>query len=245
MASLPLWAPDAGVDGVEIRVSTRKGGVSQSPYDSLNLAEHVGDDTESVAENRRRLTEALPGNAVCWLNQVHGVRAVEAKAGMVPEADAHWIDVCNQPLAVLTADCLSVVFIARDASCVGIAHAGWRGLAAGVLESLLAAMPVEPASVAAWLGPAISAAAYEVGPEVKTIFEQQCGEASGNCFQPSDRQGRWMADLTALARLSLSQAGVSTITGGDRCTYGEPEHYFSYRREGPTTGRMATLVWLS
>ncbi len=245
MASLPLWAPNAELDGVEIRVSTRKGGVSQSPYDSLNLAEHVGDDTECVAENRRRLAEALPGNAVCWLNQVHGVRAVKAKAGVVPEADAHWVDVCNQPLAVLTADCLSVVFIARDASCVGVAHAGWRGLAAGVLESLLSAMPVEPASVAAWLGPAVSAAAYEVGPEVKTIFEHQCGEASGNCFQPSDRQGRWMADLTALARLSLAQAGVPTIAGGDRCTYGEPEHYFSYRREGPTTGRMATLVWLS
>ena len=245
MSSLPLWAPDAALAGVEIRVSTREGGVSQFPYDSLNLSDNVGDQAEFVTENRRRLAKALPGAAVCWLNQIHGIEAVEGKVGIVPEADAHWTEARNLPLAVLTADCLPVVLMARDASCVGIAHAGWRGLAAGVLESLLSAMPVEPASVAAWLGPAISAAAYEVSPEVKTIFEQQCGEASGNCFQPSDRQGRWMADLTALARLSLAQAGVSTITGGDRCTYGEPEHYFSYRREGPTTGRMATLVWLS
>jgi len=164
---------------------------------------------------------------------------------VVPEADAHWTDARNRPLAVLTADCLPVVLAAGDASCVGIAHAGWRGLAAGVLESLLSAMPAEPASMTAWLGPAISAAAYEVGPEVKKTFEQHCGEAGGDCFQPSNRRGHCMADLTALARLRLSRAGVSTIAGGDRCTYGEPEIFFSHRREGPATGRMATLVWLS
>ena len=113
------------------------------------------------------------------------------------------------------------------------------------MESLLTAMPAEPSSMTAWLGPAISAAAYEVGPEVKTTFEQQCGEAGGECFHPSNRHGHWMADLTALARLRLSRAGVPTIAGGDQCTYGESEHYFSHRREGPATGRMATLVWLS
>jgi len=245
MASLPLWAPDSALDGVEIRVSTREGGVSQPPYNSLNLADHVGDQAESVAENRRLLADVLPGDAGCWLNQVHGVRTVEAREGVVPEADAHWTDARNRPLAVLTADCLPVVLAAGDASCVGIAHAGWRGLAAGVLESLLSAMPAEPASMTAWLGPAISAAAYEVGPEVKKTFEQHCGEAGGDCFQPSNRRGHWMADLTALARLRLSRAGVSTIAGGDRCTYGEPEIFFSHRREGPATGRMATLVWLS
>jgi len=245
MSSLPLWAPDAALAGVEIRVSTREGGVSQFPYDSLNLAEHVGDQAESVAENRRRLVEALPGDGVCWLSQVHGVRAVEAKMAVVPEADAHWTDARNQPLAVLTADCLPVVLMARDASCVGIAHAGWRGLAAGVLESLLSAMPVEPALMTAWLGPAINAAVYEVGPEVKTTFGQQFGEESSDGFQASHRQGHWMADLWALARRRLSRAGVSTISDGGRCTYGEPEHFFSYRREGPATGRIATLVWLS
>ena len=245
MSSLPLWAPDAALAGVEIRVSTREGGVSQFPYDSLNLADHVGDQAESVMENRRRLAEALPGDAVCWLNQIHGVEAVEGKVGIVPEADAHWTEARNLPLTVLTADCLPVVLMATDASCVGIAHAGWRGLAAGVLESLLSAMPAEPASMTAWLGPAISAAAYEVGPEVKTTFEQHCDEESGDCFQSSHRQGYWMADLPALARLRLSRAGVPVISGGGRCTNGEPEHFFSHRREGPTTGRMATLVWLS
>ena len=245
MSSLPLWAPDAVLDGVEIRVSTREGGVSQSPYDSLNLADHVGDKAESVAENRRRLAEALPGDTVCWLNQVHGVSAVEATPGVVPDADAHWTAARNLPVAVLTADCLPVVLMARDESCVGIAHAGWRGLAAGVLESLLAAMPAEPASMSAWLGPAISAVAYEVGPEVKTAFEQQCGEESGDCFHPSHRQGHWMADLSALARLRLGRAGVSMITSGSRCTHGQSDHFFSHRREGPATGRMATLVWLS
>lgn len=245
MSSLPLWAPDAALAGVEIRVSTREGGVSQVPYDSLNLADHVGDQAESVDENRRRLAESLPGDAVCWLNQVHGVNVVEAAPEVVPDADAHWTAARDLPLAVLTADCLPVVLMARDASCVGIAHAGWRGLAAGVLESLLAAMPAEPALMSAWLGPAISAAAYEVGPEVKATFEQQCGEESGDCFHPSHRQGHWMADLAGLARLRLSRAGVSTITGGGRCTHGESAHFFSHRREGPATGRMATLVWLS
>ena len=245
MVSLPLWAPAAVLDGIEIRVSTREGGVSPSPYDSLNLADHVGDKAESVDENRRRLAEALPGDVVCWLNQVHGVSAVEAAPGVVPDADAHWTAARNLPLAVLTADCLPVVLMARDASCVGIAHAGWRGLAAGVLESLLAAMPAEPASITAWLGPAISAGAYEVGPEVKTAFEQGCGEESGDCFHPSHRQGHWMADLSALARLRLTREGVSEITGGGRCTVGEPDHFFSHRREGPATGRMATLVWVS
>jgi YfiH family protein len=245
MSSLPLWSPDAAHAGVEIRVSTREGGVSQVPYDSLNLADHVGDQAESVEENRRRLTGALPGDAVCWLNQSHGVEAVEGKVGKVPEADAHWTEARNLPLAVLTADCLPVVLMATDASCVGIAHAGWRGLATGVLESLLSAMPAVPESITAWLGPAISAAAYEVGPEVKMTFEKHCGEESGDCFQASHRQGHWMADLSAMARLRLSRAGVPAIIDGGRCTHGEPEQFFSHRRDGPSTGRMATLVWLS
>ena len=114
MASLPLWAPDPALDGVEIRVSTREGGVSQPPYDSLNLADHVGDQAESVEENRRLLDDVLPGDAVCWLNQVHGVRTVKATEGVVPEADAHWTDERNRPLAVLTADCLPVVIVAGD-----------------------------------------------------------------------------------------------------------------------------------
>lgn len=181
-----------------------------------------------------------------WLKQVHGTRVVEAPDGPAPEADGQWTRERHRPLAVLTADCLPVVLATEDARCVGIAHAGWRGLAAGVLESLVSAMPVRGASVVAWLGPAISAAAYEVGPEVKATFENMLGEASSDCFTRSlQADGHWMADLALLARLRLRRAGISVILGGDRCTYGEPEHFFSHRREGPATGRMATIVWRS
>ena len=245
MEPVPLLAPDVGIDGVEIRVTTRRGGVSQAPYDSLNLGDHVGDASHCVVENRRRVSAQLPTQDIHWIRQVHGIASVEAGMGPVPEADAQWTRERNQPLAVLTADCLPVVLADREARCVGIAHGGWRGLAAGVLESLLQAMPVGVGSVTAWLGPVISAAAYEVGPEVKGAFEGADGDAATACFAPSDQEGRWMADLTALARLRLSRAGVSTITGGGRCTYGEPEHFFSHRRDGAQTGRMATLVWLS
>ena len=245
MEPVPLLAPDVGVDGIEVRVTTRRGGVSQVPYDSLNLGDHVGDASHCVGENRRRVSAQLPIQDIHWIRQVHGIVSVEAGMGSVPEADAQWTCVRRQPLAVLTADCLPVVLADREARCVGIAHAGWRGLAAGVLESLLQAMPVGVGSVTAWLGPVISAATYEVGPEVKDAFERADGDAAASCFAPSERDGLWMADLAALARLRLSRAGVSTITGGGRCTYGEPEHFFSHRRDGAQTGRMATLVWLS
>ena len=246
MKPLPLLAPDLGVDGVEIRVTTRRGGVSQAPYDSLNLGDHVGDASHCVAKNRRRVSAQLPTQHIHWIRQVHGIASVEAGMGSVPEADAQWTCERNQPLAVLTADCLPVVFVAKEARCVGIAHAGWRGLAAGVLESLLQAMPVEPESVTAWLGPAISAAAYEVGPEVKAVFEGADGDAAAACFAPSKKQeDRWMADLAQLARLRLTRAGVEQISAAARCTFSEPEHFFSHRRDGDQSGRMATLVWLS
>ena len=245
MELVPLLAPDVGIDGVEIRVTTRRGGVSQAPYDSLNLGDHVGDASHCVVENRRRVSARLPTQDIHWIRQVHGIASVEAGMGSVPEADAQWTRERNQPLAVLTADCLPVVLADREARCVGIVHAGWRGLAAGVLESLLQAMPVGAGSVTAWLGPAISAAAYEVGPEVKDAFERADGDAAASCFAPSKQGGRWMADLVALARLRLVRAGVEQITEAGRCTFGEPEHFFSHRRDGVQTGRMATLVWLS
>ena len=144
MEPVPVLAPDVGLDGVEIRVTMRSGGVSQAPYDSLNLGDHVGDLSHCVAENRRRVSAHLPTQHVHWIRQVHGATSVEAGIEHVPEADAQWTRERNQPLAVLTADCLPVVFVDEEARCVGIAHAGWRGLAAGVLESLLQAMPVEP-----------------------------------------------------------------------------------------------------
>lgn len=246
MASLPLLTPQIGIDGVEIRVTTRLGGVSQPPYDTLNLGDHVGDRADHVLENRHRVGEGVPGDTMNWLKQVHGTRVVEATDGPAPEADGQWTKACHRPLALLTADCLPVVLASEDARCVGVAHAGWRGLAAGVLESLLSAMPVRGGSVVAWLGPTISAAAYEVGPEVKAAFENVLGEASSVCFTRSlQSDGHWMADLALLARLRLRRAGISAILGGDRCTYGEPQHFFSHRRDGLATGRMATIVWRS
>lgn len=246
MPSLPLLTPQIGIDGVEMRVTTRLGGVSRPPYDTLNLGDHVGDRAHHVLENRHRVGGAISGGAINWLRQVHGTHVVEATDGLVPEADGQWTMERHRPLALLTADCLPVVLATEDARCVGIAHAGWRGLAAGVLESLLSAMPVRGSSVVAWLGPTISAAAYEVGPEVKAAFENVLGEASRVCFTPSvQSDGHWMADLALLARLKLRRAGISVILGGDRCTYGDPEHFFSHRRDGPATGRIATIVWRS
>ena len=245
MTTTPLWvAPEFSIDGVEIRVTTRAGGVSQPPWNSQNLGDHVGDIAEHVTENRRRLQNALPVNRISWLRQVHGTHSVKAADDQVPTADAQWTTDAGRALAVLTADCLPVVLMARDAGCIGIAHAGWRGLAAGVLESLIVSMPVAPTTLTAWLGPAISQSAYEVGPAVKDAFQQVLGDQSGGCFVSSTMQeGHWMADLYALAQLHLRRAGVSEIRGGDRCTHREADHFFSYRRDGDLTGRMATLIW--
>ena len=245
MTTTLSWvAPDIGIDGVQIRVTTRAGGVSQPPWDSQNLGDHVGDIAENVTENRRRLQGALPVNSINWLRQVHGTHTVKAVDDRVPRADAQWTTDAGRALAVLTADCLPVVFIARDAGCVGIAHAGWRGLAAGVLESLITSMPAAPTLLTAWLGPAISQPAYEVGPAVRDAFQHVLGERSEACFAPSTLQeGHWMADLYALARLHLTRAGVSEIQGGERCTHREVDQFFSYRRDGNPTGRMATLIW--
>ncbi len=245
MTTTPLWvAPEFRMDGVEIRVTTRAGGVSQSPWNGQNLAYHVGDFAEHVTENRRRLQNALPVKRISWLRQVHGTHSVKAADDQVPTADAQWTTDAGRALAVLSADCLPVVLMAHDAGCIGIAHAGWRGLAAGVLESLVVSMPVAPTTLTAWLGPAISQSAYEVGPAVKDAFQKVLGDHSGACFVSSTMQeGHWMADLYALAQLHLRRAGVSEIRGGDRCTHREADHFFSYRRDGDLTGRMATLIW--
>jgi len=243
--ALDLMAPDLGVEGVAVRVTTRSGGVSEAPFNALNLGLHVGDEAQRVLENRGRLESAIGCSPIRWLTQVHGVETVEAneKDG-TPTADAQWTSALRRPLAVLTADCLPVVMVSRDASCVGIAHAGWRGLAGGVLESLVTAMPVPASALVAWLGPAISAAAYEVGPEVRDAFVARLGCAAQDGFTPSSaREGHWMADLPALARVTLARAGVDRVAGGDHCTVGSAAQFYSYRRDGAATGRMATLVW--
>lgn len=230
---------------VQVRAAstTRWGGVSQPPYDLLNLAGHVGDDPASVAENRRRLTTALDcAHQPAWLEQVHGTTVVEAETVSAPVvADAAWTRAPGRPCVVMTADCLPVLLCDRAGMVVAAAHAGWRGLAAGVIGATVAHLPRPPMDLLAWLGPAIGPEAFEVGEEVRAAFvELDAGNAV--CFRPSPA-GRWLADIYELARRQLRGLGISEIYGGDFCTFSEPERFFSYRRE-LRTGRMASLIWL-
>ncbi|HEY8521758.1 MAG TPA: peptidoglycan editing factor PgeF [Gammaproteobacteria bacterium] len=228
--------------GVRAWVSERGGGVSVGRYAGLNLGTHVGDDPAAVAENRRRLAAAagLPAEPV-WLEQVHGRRVLDLDADERAPADGAVTGRRGVVCAVLTADCLPVLLCDRAGRRVGVAHAGWRGLLAGVLPAAVDAMGVPPDELLAWLGPAIGPDAFEVGEEVRAAYVAQ-DPAAASCFAPNAR-GRWQADLYELARQSLAGAGVTEIHGGGFCTYTERERFFSHRREGPT-GRFATLIWL-
>ena len=229
--------------GVHAGVTSRVGGDSRGPFASFNLAAHVGDEVAAVTANRARLVAALalPCEPL-WLNQVHGSAVVvHGATGPAPTADAAVAFEPGRVLAVLTADCLSVVLAARDGSRLGVAHAGWRGLAAGVIEATVGALKLPPAGLLAWLGPAIGPAAFEVGAEVRAAFvDPDPGAAAA--FTPNPR-GRWQADLVRLARRRLTALGITDINGAAACTATNPERYYSYRRETPT-GRMATLAWL-
>ena len=224
--------------------TTRTGGASNGPYESLNLAEHVEDRPESVQTNRDLLSELLPAGAtVQWLRQVHGtsVLTVAGSAGEPVTADACLTRESLTACAVLTADCLPVLLCDRSGSVVAAAHAGWRGLGAGVLESTVEAMGVASAELMAWLGPAIGPTAFEVGPEVRQLFVS-ADPGAAPCFKPSpDREGHFLADLPGLARLRLANLGINALFGGNDCTYGDAERFFSYRRDGQT-GRMASLI---
>jgi hypothetical protein len=235
---LPDWPAPARVKGL---MTTRAGGVSQAPWAGLNLGDHVGDDPEHVAANRARLRQHLPAEPG-WLKQVHSARVVELGREPNPEADAAFTRQPVQVCAVLTADCLPVLFCDRAGSVVAVAHAGWRGLAGGVLEATVAAMQVPPGEVLAWMGAAIGPQAFEVGDEVRQAFVAQHAAASG-AFVPQPTPGKWLADIYRLARIRLEHAGVQAIYGGGRCTYQEAETFYSYRRDG-VTGRMASLIWL-
>ena len=249
----------------------RQGGVSAAPWDTLNLGLHVGDDPKAVAENRRRLAATLPLPAEpCWLQQVHGTAVVtlphsasqsgtarsgsaDGPAGEAPSnqgqgqgwhapvADAAVSFTTGCVAAVMTADCLPVVLTDRSGSCIGVAHAGWRGLAAGVLEATVAALARPPCALIAWLGPAISQPHFEVGEEVRTAFLEADPEAT-QAFVANAR-GRWQADLYLLASQRLAALGVGQTYGGGRCSFAEPEYFFSHRRDG-RCGRMVTLAWL-
>ena len=235
---IPDWPAPANVRAC---VTTRAGGVSLAPFDSLNLGDHVGDDPLAVAENRRRL-QALLGCRAAWLSQVHGVTVVEADPLQVPEADASWSATPGTACTIMTADCLPALFCDRAGTRVAAAHAGWRGLAAGVLEASVAALGCAPDQVLVWLGPAIGPQAFEVGGEVRAAFINQHPQAAA-AFAPSVNPGRFMADLYQLARIRLASIGVTAVYGGGLCSFSDAERFYSYRR-APRTGRLASLVWL-
>lgn len=237
---VPGWPAPAHVRAA---VTERGGGVSVGRYASFNLGAHVGDSSDAVRENRRRLVQGfnLPSEPV-WLDQVHGTRIADLDAGAPGPADGAVTRRQGVVCAILTADCLPVLLTDREGSCIGAAHGGWRGLAAGVLPAVVAAMGVPSQELLAWLGPAIGPKAYEVGAEVRAAFLARDPAASA-AFRTNAR-GRFQADLYALARLDLAALGVRAVYGGGFCTATEAERFFSHRREAPC-GRMASLIWLA
>lgn len=242
--SLDLLFPDWPAPArVRAACTTRVGGVSQGAYASLNMG-RSGDDPAAVSENRHRVRQALELPAEpCWIRQVHGVRAVQMpQMAPDPEADASFTFEPGVVCAVQAADCMPVLFCDRAGTVVAAAHAGWRGLAGGVLERTVAAMGVPPGQLLAWLGPAIGPEAFEVGEEVREAFVTADAAAAG-AFRAGALAGKHYADLFALARMRLAQAGVSQVSGGGLSTHADPARFYSYRRDG-VTGRMAALIWL-
>lgn len=237
----PDWPAPAHVKAY---TTLRHGGVSVAPYDSFNLAQHVGDDPAHVEQNRAILKKMLNlPNEPIWLEQVHSTIALPA----TPEnqgktADAAFTNQANRICVVMTADCLPVFLCDRAGTHVAVIHAGWRGLANGVIENTLTMLNVPRENLMAYLGPAIGANAYEVGDEVRQFFLDAHSEAI-HAFTPSPNQ-RWLADMYALARLRLRLEGVMDIYGGEYCTYSDKEQFFSYRRDGSKTGRMASLIYI-
>ncbi len=234
----PEWPPPRRVRAI---TTTRAGGASRGAFESFNLGAHVGDDALAVAHNRRELRRYLPAEPL-WMRQVHGVRVIDAESTFAEiEADGAVPRSARRVLAVLTADCLPVLLCDEAGTVAGIAHAGWRGLAAGVIESVVAAMRVAPERVLAYIGPGIGAAAYEVGPEVREAFLAQRADAA-QAFT-ARAGGKFLADLALLARQRLRRIGVTRVLASAHCTYADRENFFSFRRDG-ATGRMASLIWL-
>ncbi len=248
---LPKWpAPENIKSAVTLR--NLNGGVSQSPYHSFNTGLHVSDDPCAVKENRQQLAKllTLPSEPV-WLNQVHGIEVLDLSKHqpeeVPPQADASFTRERGAICVIQTADCLPVLFCNEAGTQVAAAHAGWRGLAAGVLENTLAKFD-DSSPVMAWLGPAISQVAFEVGPEVKEAFLENSDvapEAVEAAFIPSEEgEGKLKANLYALARQRLQAAGVTQVYGAGFCTFLDQKRFYSYRRDG-VTGRIATLIWIN
>lgn len=254
---LPNWPVPANVRSAQ---TTRSGGASAPPFNSLNLGTHVGDSFAHVQLNRERLASHLRlANKPLWLEQVHGTDVVSVPLSIdsqladdvfvneepaTPMADVVLSRTIGEVCAIMTADCLPVLFCDQAGTVVAAAHAGWRGLVNGVLEATLQAMNVDPTTVMAWLGPAIGPSAFEVGGEVRAAFMAHLPQAAAAFVVNGDpAHDKWLADIYQLARLRLAAAGVTQCYGGDYCTYTDSARFFSYRRQ-PKTGRQASLIWL-
>lgn len=234
---IPDWPAPVHVKALQ---TTRAGGVSTGKYASLNLGDHVKDDPLHVAHNRQLLSPMLPSEPV-WLQQVHGVRVIDAGTSSCLEtADASFTTRKDVVCVTMTADCLPVLLCDEAGTAVAAIHAGWRSLCDGVIEATVKTMPVEAGQLMAWLGPAIGPDAFEIGSEVREQFIAQDAQAE-NALRPHGE--KWLGDLYAIARQRLQALGIEHIYGGGRCTYSESEAFFSFRRDGDT-GRMATLIWL-
>ncbi|MBV8045901.1 MAG: peptidoglycan editing factor PgeF [Paludibacterium sp.] len=227
---------------VRTLITTRRGGVSPAPFASLNLGDHVGDTPENVAANRALVRQRLPAEPA-WLVQTHSILTVAAETVRAPtEADASFTRQADTVCVVMTADCLPVLLCDRQGTVVGAAHAGWRGLCNGVIETLAQAMATPGEQLMAWLGPAIGPDAFEVGAEVRAAF-MAIDPRAAQAFTEIDRD-KYLADIYLLARQRLNRLGVEEIHGGDRCTVIERGQFFSYRRDG-RTGRMGSMIWLA
>lgn len=236
---VPDWPAPSNVKALQ---TTRHGGISATPYDTLNLGLHVGDDPVRVNRNRQMLAPLMPSEPV-WLEQVHGTVVANADAAACRVvADASVARQRGSVCVVMTADCLPVLLCDEAGTVVGAAHAGWKGLAAGVIEATVKEMGVEPRKLMAWLGPAIGPEAFEVGGEVREAFMSHDVKAAA-AFKSHGEQGKYHADIYLLMRQRLGALGITRIFGGSYCTYHQKDKFFSYRRDG-VTGRMGTFVWM-
>lgn len=239
----PDWPAPANIQAC---TTLRQGGISEAPYDSFNLGDHVGDNPKHVEANRLLLKNSLnlPDEPV-WLKQTHSTIALPAISNTRgKECDATFAHHSQQVCVVMTADCLPILLCNKDGTHVAAIHAGWRGLADGIIEKTLQAMNIPPEDLLVWLGPAIGPSVYELGEEVRACFIEKDPDAK-SAFVPSENNGRWLGNLYSLAKQRLHKCKVWAIYGGDYCTYSDEAIFFSYRRDGNKTGRMASLIWMT
>lgn len=234
----PNWPAPVNVQAIQ---TTREGGISLPPYDSLNLGDHVNDNSHHVARNRQLLSNVVPTEPV-WLNQVHGTHVVDAASSSCFEtADASFTIKSNVVCTTMTADCLPILLCDKAGTIVASVHAGWRGLCEGVIEQTVRNIPVNAPELMAWLGPAIGPNVFEVGIEVREQFVGKNAQAEAAFKRKGEK---WLGDLYLVAKQRLQTLGITGIYGETMCTYSNPKQFFSYRRDG-NTGRMATMIWLS